>query len=81
MLGISSGVYEGGKNTHLAGSWASSEDNSYSGPSASRCNVLEDAEDGSEGWPGGDDVASSVRFEADEHKDPLDTPEKEADSE
>ncbi|RLN09278.1 uncharacterized protein C2845_PM11G01790 [Panicum miliaceum] len=37
----------GCKYTHLIGSWASSEDNSYSGPSSSSCNVLEDAEDGS----------------------------------
>lgn len=43
--------------------------------------MLEDADDGSEGWRGGDDVASSDRFEADEHKDSLDAPEKEADSE
>jgi len=37
----------GGKYTHLTGSWASSEDKSYTGPSSSSCKVLEDAEDGS----------------------------------
>ena len=66
---------------HLIGRSSSSEDNSYRGPLASRCNVLEDAEDGWEGWPSGEEVASSDTFEADEHKDPQDTPEKEADSE
>lgn len=70
-----------GANTHLIGSWPSREDNSSSGSSVSSCNMLKDAEDISEGWRGGDDVASSDRFEADEHKDLLDTPEKEADSE
>jgi hypothetical protein len=70
-----------GKYTHLIGSWASKEDNSYNGSSVSSCNVLEDADDGSEGWIGGYDVASSDRFEADEHRDSLVAPETEADSE
>lgn len=39
----------GGKYAHLIGSWASREDNSYNGSSASSCNMLEDAEDVSEG--------------------------------
>ncbi|TVU33143.1 hypothetical protein EJB05_24929 [Eragrostis curvula] len=72
---------KGGQYTHLIGSWTSSDDNSYSGPSASSSNMLEDAEDVSEGLWCGDDVASSDKFEADEQSDPLDASEKEAFSE
>jgi hypothetical protein len=39
---------------YLAGSWASSEDRSQSGPSESRCKVLDDAEDDPEESSGGE---------------------------
>ncbi|KAL6629360.1 hypothetical protein ACP70R_029125 [Stipagrostis hirtigluma subsp. patula] len=65
------------RNMHLTGSWDSSEDNSYSGLLVSSCNVLDNIEDGSGGRSGGDDIASSDRFDADERNDPLESAEKE----